>query len=103
VASPALAQPNETGTVPSPVRNQVTAAPRRGASVIISDNERHFAPPSDDDSFRLNRVPAVVHTLVANSTGLTHSKRTKYQAYENRQLDPRTYGMRIAAGIGGEF
>ena len=48
-------------------------------------------------------LPRTRTSIFVDINNLTNSKRTKYQAYENRQLDTQTYGMRITAGISGEF
>jgi TonB-dependent receptor len=71
VTCPSFAQPNENGVITGHVRNQVTHAPLRGASVTLSGDERYFALTSDDGSFRLNHIPAGTHTLIVNYTGLT--------------------------------
>ena len=54
----------------------------------------------EDNDELIRRLKSSLYLDINN---LTNSKRTKYQAYESRQLDTQIYGMRITAGISGEF
>jgi TonB-dependent receptor len=65
---------------------------------LVYDGERTSVDFSI--KYAIRRLKSSVYLDVNNPT---NSKRTKYQAYESRQLDTQIYGMRITAGISGEF
>jgi hypothetical protein len=65
---------------------------------LVYDGERTSVDLSV--KYAIRRLKTSVYLDINN---LTNSKRTKYQAYESRQLDTQLYGMRITTGITGEF